>query len=139
MPSALFVSARKAPHLPLGRPTIYQLAEREFIREMRDRYSAIPPQVLSNKDLLELALPSMRADMEMFDTYEFIPEDPLPVPVHVLGGLDDPNAQKAELEPWTDHTTASCELEMFPGGHFFLNDSRELFLAELDKRLAALI
>nr|WP_326591489.1 thioesterase domain-containing protein [Streptomyces brevispora] len=38
-----------------------------------------------------------------------------------LVGDDDPQVTVDEASSWREHTTASFELKVFPGGHFFLD------------------
>jgi pyochelin biosynthesis protein PchC len=41
-------------------------------------------------------------------------------PILALGGADDPFADARELATWADHTRARCDVQIFPGHHFYL-------------------
>ncbi|MBM0278244.1 thioesterase II family protein [Micromonospora tarensis] len=43
-------------------------------------------------------------------------------PIDVLIGDSDPRVSVDDAKAWIGHTTASCELRVFPGGHFYLAD-----------------
>jgi surfactin synthase thioesterase subunit len=55
-----------------------------------------------------------------------------------MGGLDDHTVGFEDLTAWRAQTSATFELEMFPGGHFFLQEHRAQLLAALRRRLAHL-
>jgi len=137
-PLQLFVSARRAPQLPRASSPIFALPDHEFIEQMRLRYSGIPQEVLDAPDLLELLLPAMRADMEVFDTYQYVPGAPLGCPISVFGGATDPTVGREQLEAWRDQTTAAFSLRILPGGHFFLHSAADLLLVELSGALERL-
>ena len=55
-PAQLFVSAHRAPQLPLGRSLLYTLPAAEFLRSVY-RMGGTPSAVLMNKELISLMLP----------------------------------------------------------------------------------
>jgi hypothetical protein len=52
---------------------------------------------------------------------------PLPVPIHVLGGSDDPIVSEADLWQWRARTSAEFSVRTLRGGHFYLADKPRLF------------
>jgi surfactin synthase thioesterase subunit len=77
---------------------------------------------------LDLTLPTIRADFELYETYEYHPESPLECPMTIYGGLEDREVEAERLAAWSEMTAGACEIRMFPGGHFYLNSSRSIFL-----------
>lgn len=75
-----------------------------------------------------LMLPTIRADFELCETYEYHPEPPLECPMTIYGGLEDHEVEAERLAAWSEMTVGACEFRMFPGGHFYLNSSPEIFL-----------
>ncbi len=65
----LLVSGRKAPHLPEDDAPMRGLADDAFIAEIGRRYGGIPDEVLRERDLLDLLLPGLRADMTAIETH----------------------------------------------------------------------
>lgn len=57
------------------------------------------------------------------ETYVHVPEPPLGCPIHVFGGEADHMVAKAELDAWRQQTTGGFARHLFPGGHFYLNES----------------
>lgn len=103
--------------------------------EVLQRYEGTPPEVFEHAELMDLFLPTIRADMEMCNTYVCDPEPPLECPITAFGGLDDHLGSRACLEGWRDYTTAQFTLRMFPGGHFFIQRWEKLLLEVICKEL----
>jgi surfactin synthase thioesterase subunit len=138
-PSALFLSAGRAPHLPDPDPPIHQLPDAAFIAELRARYDGIPGEVLSNEELLELVLPGLRGDMKLLETHDFAEEEPLEMPITCFGGRDDSRLSHEDLEGWARHTRGAFVLRRLPGDHFFLHSHRALLLQYLADDLIQLM
>lgn len=136
-PARLFVSGCRAPQLRHARPPTYGLPEPEFIAELR-RLNGTPAEVLEHAELLELMLPLLRADFEVVQTYEYTEQPPLGCPVNAFGGFEDEDVSLQDLEGWGEQTTASFEVRMLPGDHFFLHTSRPLLLQALSEDLRRL-
>jgi len=126
-PAHLFVSGCRAPHLPDPDPPIHALREPEFVEELR-RMKGTPEQVLQYPELLRLIVPLMRADMTLVETYAFTPGDPLDCAVTAVGGADDPQAGRAAIDGWREHTRGQFRSRILPGDHFFLRTERAQLL-----------
>jgi medium-chain acyl-[acyl-carrier-protein] hydrolase len=136
-PAHLFISGRRAPHLPPDEPPTYGLPEPEFIDKVRE-LNGTPREVLEHPELMQLLLPVLRADFEVVQTYEYEPGPPLDAPVSVFGGLLDGEVSREDLEAWRGHTRGPFRLRMLPGDHFFLHASQPSLLAALSQELAPL-
>ncbi len=123
-PQCLFVSGRRAPHLPARNPSVHELPDAEFIDELR-RLEGTPPEVLAHPELMELLLPTIRADFALTQAYRYTDEPPLDCPVNAFGGTEDVDVELWQLRAWCEHTTGACSHEMFTGNHFFLHTARE--------------
>ncbi len=122
-PMHLFISGARAPHLPDLDPPIHNLPQIEFIEELR-RFNGTPTTILENAELMELLLPTLRADFAVLETYIYTPEPPLSCPITVFGGLEDEIVNQDELKAWKEHTNQTFCLQMLPGNHFFLQQER---------------
>lgn len=137
-PAHLLVSGRHAPHLQHADPPIHALPQEQFIREMVQRYNGFPRAILEEPELLQLYLPSLRGDFAVLESYAHVREAPLDCPISTLGGVEDARARPEELEAWRQHTAAAFSRQMFPGGHFYLNEkggAREALLRALSEQL----
>ena len=119
-PERLFVSSAKAPHLPLGsRPDRFTDAA---LVSWVTRLGGAPAELLANREMLELLLPTLRADLRLCADYHGDPTvSPVDVPVTAFAGLADPLAALADVAGWARHTTAGFDLVPLPGGHFQLS------------------
>ena len=135
-PTCLLFSGRTAPQLPDTEPLTYNLPEAEFIEEVR-RLDGTPREILVNPELMQLIMPVLRADFEACQTYSYQTDAPFDCPITALGGLQDREVKRADLEAWSKHTTGAFSLRMFPGDHFFLNNSQPLLFRVLSQTLYA--
>jgi surfactin synthase thioesterase subunit len=123
VPQHLFLSARRAAHLPLNRRTYHDLPDEQLIAEIC-RLKPTASDALANEELRALLLPGVRADFAINDTYRFIAEPPLNIPFSVLGGTDDSWVDIEGLQAWRELTTADTVVSMFKGEHFFVEALR---------------
>lgn len=138
-PDHLFVSGRRAPHVPDPDSPVHQLPEGEFVEEVRRRYDGIPEAVLKDPELLHLMLPVVRADMAISETYVYKNGEPLECPISAFGGLQDCRVTQEDLTAWRLQTRDSFTLRMLPGNHFFLQDTRPALLRALSDDLNHII
>ncbi|MEI9989091.1 MAG: alpha/beta fold hydrolase [Rhizomicrobium sp.] len=133
-PAHLFVSGFRAPHLPDPKPPLHDLPHARFIDELRRiNGDAFDPD--GHSELLELMLPTLRADFRLVQTYAYRAEPPLVSPITAFGGLGDTDVDEQQLLGWRRHTSASFALKLFPGGHFFLQTAADNLLKEIGLRL----
>ncbi len=127
LPLTLFLSAHRAAHLPARRAPMHALPDQEFIEKLR-RFGGFPDEVLQHQDLLDFLLPTLRADLTLCDSYDYVPDTPLNCPLQLYAGRQDTEVSPADLEAWSEHTTQSAKLHVFPGGHFFLRSDAEALM-----------
>lgn len=135
MPEHLFASGRRAPDLPGRTRDVHTLPESELLDEIK-ALGGIPDEVLAHPELRALIVPLLRADMALTETYQVGDAPPLPIPITGYAGAADPKVPVEDVQAWSRHTTAEFRLRTFPGGHFFVFDSRQLVLRTLADDLA---
>ena len=134
-PAQLFVSGRRAPHIPRPETSIVALPDREFIEEIQ-RFHGTAPEVLQNKEVMELFLPLLRADFSLYESFVYASEGALNCPISVFGGDDDTEVSIATLIAWKEHTTSMFKLHVFPGNHFFLLEAEAQLLQIINRDVA---
>jgi len=134
MPRRLFVSGRRAPHMPATHAITYNLPDPEFFVALRD-LKGTPHEVLEQPDLMELMLPLLRADFELSETYTYLSGPLLDCPMSIYGGQEDDDVPREHLEAWRELTTGAVSLKMFPGDHFFVNTAQIALLRTLSREL----
>lgn len=137
-PLCLLVSGARAPQLRRDHVPPPPPADEELIAELR-RLDGIPKELLENRELMQLALLALRADTALYRNYVYQEAPPLHCPILAYGGLDDPRIAREDLEAWAEQTTQSFQLEMFAGGHFFLETHQAEFLKALARHLERII
>ncbi len=135
-PAQLFVSAHRAPQLPAIEPSIHDASDEAFMGGLR-ALQGTPEELLANEELMALLLPVLRADFEIADTYVHADEPPLSCPMSAFGGVGDLVTPRERLEPWGELTDGPFKLRMLPGGHFFVNESRDFVLRAVFQDLMA--
>lgn len=138
LPAHLFVSGRRAPHLPRTHRPMHDLPDEEFLGELR-RLNGTPEEVLAHPELMELMMPLLRSDFAVVETYEYEPGPPLDCPVTAYGGLRDREVSREQLEGWGVYTAAGFSVRMLPGDHFYLHAERALLLRSLAGELRTLL
>jgi medium-chain acyl-[acyl-carrier-protein] hydrolase len=136
LPDTLVVSGARAPHLPPRKPPIHDLPEPEFIDELR-RMEGTPEEALANKELMEVLIPMLRADVAVSETYNHMEEPPLPCPIVAFGGEGDEDVTAEDVYAWRSHTSAGFEARIFPGGHFFMHEHETDVVDEITKHLGS--
>jgi len=133
-PVRLFVSAASAPQIPPASAPLHALSDSALLKALC-RLNGTPAEVLEHAELMQLMLPTLRADFAVYETYVYSAEPPLNCPVAAFGGLQDHRVGRSDLSAWRDQTCASFSLRMFPGDHFFLNTDQRLLLPALCQEL----
>jgi medium-chain acyl-[acyl-carrier-protein] hydrolase len=139
LPSHLFVSGRRPPHMPDPESSLRGLSDPEFVAEINRRYGGIPPEILEHQDVLAMLLPSLRADIAALETHRPARRGPLQCPISAFGGSDDALTPPAHLEAWRGETATTFEVCLFPGGHFYLEPERAAVLAKVSAILAPIL
>jgi medium-chain acyl-[acyl-carrier-protein] hydrolase len=118
-PAYLFASAAIAPQLP-QRPPVYDWPDEEFLADVK-AMKGLPDEVLAMPEMRELALPLLRADFAVVDTWTYVPEPPLDCPIQAFYAEDDQIVRPDQVAGWEAQTTAGFSIQGFPGGHFFIH------------------
>ncbi|PSL00539.1 surfactin synthase thioesterase subunit [Murinocardiopsis flavida] len=117
-PAAVFVSARRAPS-QYRAENLYLQGDARLLDEVR-RLNGTDSAFLEDEELVQLILPTLRADYRAIGTYRYRPGPPLAAPVSVLVGDDDPRMSAGDAPQWERHTSAGIDVHTFRGGHFYL-------------------
>ena len=138
MPLALIVAGQDAPDCPHFRPPIAQLPEKEFLKQLK-QLNGVPKDIESNAEIMELLLPTLRADINISETYRYVPEEPLDCPIMAVYGTHDPETDNESVLAWQRQTRKEFCTHNIPGDHFFLNSSRRILLRHLSLYLKNLL
>lgn len=129
-PVHLFVSGCRAPHLPDPGRRFHLLPDAELIGELR-KLEGTTEEVLKNNDLMQLLLPTLRADFELNETYVFRHGKPLDCGISAFCGSDDQTAPFEAVRVWREHTHTAFRFRIFEGRHFFISSSKDQVFEDL--------
>lgn len=135
-PGLLLVSGRNGPAVGLSHRPIHALADDRFLDAV-ERLGGTPDGALRDPEMLRMYLPLLRADLRLAETYTRLPGLPLDVPIAAFAGRWDQMTDDQGLIAWNRETTASFDLRVLDGNHFF-HDS-PAFAAEARARLERLL
>lgn len=142
-PVRLAVSSRPAPHLAAHSVSALGLPGQTSVGNATDaEFAALIAALNGNSgdgqagvSALAPFIPTLRADLSVVETYQYRDEPPLDTPISVCGGEQDPVASLDELHAWNVHSRVGCTVRTFPGGHFYLYQVKERFVAALVRDL----
>lgn len=118
----LFASGRRAPSRYRDE-NVRLMTDDDLLAEV-STLGALDPRLTADDEMRALVLPALRNDYHAVETYHHAPSRPLPCPVTVLTGDQDPKTTLAEARDWKYHAPPDgFDIHVFPGGHFYLSTS----------------
>jgi pyochelin biosynthetic protein PchC len=103
-----------------------------------DRLGGLPPEILTEPELLEIVLDVTRADFRVTKDFPTQTLEPLlSCPVMALGGRDDDTVPAQLLPDWSKTTRSTADCRIFSGGHFYFRDHLAEVGAAIDAVCAA--
>ena len=137
-PVRLFVSSVRSPELPNRHPPLSRLPRSELLKALDD-LGGMSQEMLHNRELIDFWLPSLRADLGLFESYKYRPEPPLDCPISAFGSISDVRVLPFELTGWRDQTKCDFRLRYFPGNHFFLRQHGDCLVGTVSEDLQKLL
>jgi len=134
-PELLVAAASVAPHRVARGRTIHALPDDDFLTRL-STLNGTPREILDNRELMEILLPSLRADFRIADTYSPDPRR-LRAPLAVLAGLEDPEVSYPDLLAWRELTDTFIGVDYLAGDHFFINQNAAIVIEKVRRLLDA--
>ena len=135
-PMHLFVGGLHAPHSCASKLNTKSSSSEKMLNYLL-HISEIPQSIIDNPSLLEELMPIFKADTQLLQNYIYSQEKALDCPISAFGGTDDPVVSPDELAQWHQHTNSIFKLQILPGKHMFLKNSRQLLLEAISQELMA--
>jgi surfactin synthase thioesterase subunit len=124
LPQQLFVSGCTAPQRRRASRGLHCMSDDELIAEL-GAYNGTPPELLAHRELMEMVLPTLRADFALAENYAYAEGAPLTMPLTALAGREDEHVAADEVEAWALESGAGFQSAWFEGDHFYLNQQRQ--------------
>jgi medium-chain acyl-[acyl-carrier-protein] hydrolase len=134
----LFLSGRNGPS-HCSEPLCLHHLPREELLDAVAEFGNLSEAIRNEPDLIELLLPTLRADFELLDDYHRrgavgrVPR--LPYRLSVFGGEQDPWTHAEGLADWQKLSSGRFRLRTYPGAHFFINEFREAIWRSIEDDL----
>lgn len=126
-PVCLFVSGCRAPHCKRRWVPMHELPESDLLDKLR-LLGGTPNEALASAEVMRWALPALRADFAICESYTYTDARPLDCPISAFGGAEGFTTAIEEIVAWKEHTLAGFTYRLLPGGHFFLNTAGHALL-----------
>lgn len=140
LPKQLFCSGRGAPSVLAAElatpPPKHTLSKTDFWNYI-DSFGGIPPELKAQRELMDYFEPVLRADIKALECYKYQPPyQPLPLPITVFYGLDDPEINNQSLLPWEIESQTGVNFCPVTGGHFGIFEKLPMLTQRLLHELA---
>jgi medium-chain acyl-[acyl-carrier-protein] hydrolase len=122
-PISLVVSGSRAPSSPTPRAPLHGLPDLELRRRL-DEMGGMPRELLAHEEFMELATPTLRADLMACETWHCARSVQVHCAILALAGSADRCVAVGQMQEWRHHTRASFSLAEIDGDHFFVRDPR---------------
>ncbi|MGD3111881.1 thioesterase II family protein [Streptomyces sp. YGL11-2] len=119
-PQRLLLSSMQPPPITT-RQAAHELPGDELLAEVERRWGALPQAIHEDQELKEIVLGYFRADAELAETYEYVAEAPLDIPITAFAG----DQEEREQLGWNVHTRAEYGAHVLRGGHFYFRDPEQ--------------
>jgi medium-chain acyl-[acyl-carrier-protein] hydrolase len=135
-PAALMVASCLPPHAVPSLPPITHLEDDAFLAALNGRFGGFSPEFLGNDELRAAFLPTLKADLELIESYSHDADGVLTCPLLAAAGVEDRILPQPLLVEWERYTTGPFRARLYPGGHFFIREYRHRLLAQVADSLA---
>ncbi|MFI6173754.1 thioesterase II family protein [Nocardia sp. NPDC051052] len=133
-PVALFVSGRRAPSATRV-AAMHLLPDSELIKAIRSM-EGTSESLLNDDEMIQLILPTIRSDYRAIESYRYTPSPAISAPIHAFIGDRDPQVSEDEADDWRHHTKSEFTLNVYTGGHFYLNTHAQRVISFIGTILA---
>lgn len=134
-PVRIFASGRRAPSTHRDE-AVHLRDDAGILAEIR-RLNGTVSTLLGDDELMRAALPALRADYKATETYRCAAGVTVSCPITTLTGDNDPKTSLSEAQAWAGHTIGAFDIQVYPGGHFFLTDHADQIIKLLDRHFLA--
>jgi medium-chain acyl-[acyl-carrier-protein] hydrolase len=122
------VSGAAAPHIA-SNTNDHLLPDDQLLIKLMD-YGGTDTTLFESKELMDLILPILRADLKLCELAKTDQSIVLTCPIIAYGGRED-EIDIPDIDAWRMRTTNQFILKMFEGGHFFVKSAQNEVLDDL--------
>jgi surfactin synthase thioesterase subunit len=131
----LFIGGCRSPDSAQRRPYMHELSDEGFLDAVH-RMGGTPTEVLQNKEVLEMILPTLRSEIKLAELWNDRHRRACNVPITAICGTEDTIESEQSMRNWQQYTS-KFEFVTIPGGHWFLETHRRYLLQVLNTQMRA--
>lgn len=138
MPKKLLVSGCASPQHPRESIELHKLDDEKLLEELRG-LNGTPPEILNNREVMNIMLPIIRADFTLAADYKYFFAKPLNIPLIVLSGRHDADVQQEAIHDWRKESVGEFHTHWYDGDHFFIESNQQEVIGTLNEYLKKMI
>jgi surfactin synthase thioesterase subunit len=123
LPIHFIASGSRAPNSERETSQSFNMPNNEFIAYLGE-LNGTPKEILSNRDIMEVLLPTLRADFKIAETYCYQGNVKFNIPLTVIGGNEDTDISHKHLNEWTHFFLDDTKIHIVSGDHFFIDTNK---------------
>ena len=137
LPLHLFFSGRGAPHIKATKEKIYhELSDAEFQKEIAN-LGGTPKEFFEYPELMEYLMPILKNDFRISETAHLTTHiNPFDFNITIFTGKEEEELEAEDIHGWMRHTSKTCLVYYFNGGHFFIREEWENIIDIIQKTIA---
>lgn len=138
LPHIFFASAKRAPSRVKETGNWHALPDDLLVAFLRATGIG-QPEFYENRELVDLYLPTLRADLSLSETYRYHAAAPLDAHLVTLRGSDDHGMDEDDLRSWAIEFTGSVKHFPISGGHFAIEKQAGQFIESVNRAVQDLM
>lgn len=131
LPKLHIFSSCDPPHVARDRPLLHKMSNVDLLDALVSMGGVSARG--EAEELLKLTLPIIRSDLSASEVHRFLPLSRLNERIAVYSGEKDILVRQNILPRWANLTWGSTSLQTFDGGHFYMLEQTEEFVARLQE------
>lgn len=116
-PCRLIVAGNRPPHL-MYKDKKYNGLHKDDVMDAIFELGYMPSEILMNKELYDIYIDIIFADIQIINNYHFVNRGKLNIPITAMRGSDDNETPKKDMLEWRN-LTKEFDLITIHGDHFF--------------------
>jgi surfactin synthase thioesterase subunit len=125
LPAKIFISSTPALTTYSHHEVDHTMSEKTLI----ELFPHLDKVNIGDDELQTVLVGLLRKDLQLIGSYRYVKEDPLPVPLVVIHGIDDTRVKKEQSEQWRRETSSSFRVISRPGGHRYIDDDADFLIS----------
>ena len=120
----LFLSAHRAPSLPLLRKPLHQCSPELLFTKLQEMGGMSDADFELTFEDFQPFYPMIYSDFKLCELYEYKERSPLPIDMNIMWGDEDSFIEREQIHLWQKESNQDVQFYSFPGDHFYYRKHR---------------